>query len=196
MNDFFEVLEKRRSVRVYRPEQLKEEDLQKIIEAGRMAASGGNNHTTHLIVIQNAELLRTLQAQVEQAFAAMEITEDMYRSLQNAVRQSKRGGFEFYYKAPTLVVTANLRSYGNALTDSACVLENMMLAATALGVGSCWINQLHWLDEDPQVRATLEAAGLGADETVTGGVSLGYPAKEDAFFAWDDPAKDPVTYVR
>jgi len=196
MNDIFEVLARRRSVRNFRQDPVEQETLEKIIAAGRMAASGGNNHTTHLLVIQNHAFLRTLRELVEQAFADMEITEDMYRSMQNSVRLSKQGGYEFYYQAPMLIVTANRRGYTNALVDSACVLENMMLAATALGVGSCWINQLHWLDDDPAIRGALEAVGLRADETITGGVALGYPAGDNAFFVREKAAEDPVTYVR
>ena len=71
-------------------------------------------------------------------------------------------------------MTANRKDYGNAMADSACALENMMIAANALDLGSCWINQLHWLDEDTRVRGYLEGQGLAEDETVTGGLILGY----------------------
>ena len=75
---------------------------------------------------------------------------------------------------PVLIVTANRKGYGKAMADSACAPENMMIAANALDLGSCWINQLHWLDEDASVRGYLEKLGLKADETVTGGLILGY----------------------
>jgi nitroreductase len=50
----------------------------------------------------------------------------------------------------------------------------MMIAANALNLGSCWINQLHWLDENETVRSHMETLGLGQDETITGGLILGY----------------------
>ena len=80
----------------------------------------------------------------------------------------------FHYGAPVLIVTANKKGYGNAIADSACALENMMIAANALDLGSCWINQLHWLDENESVRSYMEALGLSQDETITGGLILGY----------------------
>ena len=46
-----------------------------------------------------------------------------------------------YYSAPTLVLGLRSREAKNAVQDASCVLENMMLAAHALGVGSCWINR-------------------------------------------------------
>jgi nitroreductase len=68
----------------------------------------------------------------------------------------------------------------------------MMLAATALGVGSCWINQLHWLDSHAAVRDFLGAnCGLEENETVCGGLALGYPAREDAL----QPASRPTDRV-
>ena len=80
----------------------------------------------------------------------------------------------FHYGAPVLIVAANRKNYGNAMADSACALENMMIAANALDLGACWINQLHWLTEDAGIRARMEALGLAEDETITGGLILGY----------------------
>lgn len=94
-----------------------------------------------------------------------------------------------------LIVTANKRGYGNALADSACALENMMIAANALDLGSCWINQLHWLDENPQVRTYLETLGLEEDETITGGLILGYAAEGVLERTALPRTGNPVTWV-
>ena len=150
--------------------------IERVIEAGRHAPSGSNSQTTHLIVLTAPDDLATLAGLVQAAFAHMEEGPDTYVSLKNSIRASKRGGYVFHYGAPVLVVVANRRGYGNALADSACVLENMMVAANALDLGSCWINQLHWLDKDPSVRAHLETRGLLPEETVTGGLALGLAA--------------------
>lgn len=195
MDTIFDVIARRRSVRAFRPEQVAEEDLQAILAAGRAAPSGGDNRTTHLIVVQQPAALAQLRDLVEREFAKMDVDEHAYKSLRHSVAASKRGGYEFFFRAPTLVVAANRKGYGNALADSACVLENMMLAATALGVGSCWINQLHWLDENAAVRAALYALGLEENETVTGGLALGYPAAADAFRPAEKDG-NPVTFVR
>ena len=129
-------------MRAFRQEQIAEEALQAVLAAGRAAPSGGNNRTTHLLVVQNPQVLSDLRALVEAEFAAMEVDEHTYKSIRNSVAASRRGGYEFFFRAPTLIVAANRKDYGNAMADSACVLENMMIAATALRVGSCWINQL------------------------------------------------------
>ena len=106
----------------------------------------------------------------------MEADENTYASLRNSIAASKRGNYVFHYGAPVFIVTANRKGYGNAMADSACALENMMIAANALDLGSCWINQLHWLDENENVRAFLYRYGLQENETITGGLILGFPA--------------------
>ena len=149
--------------------------IEKVIEAGRAAPSGHNHQTTHLIVITDPVVLAELAGLVKEAFAAMDAAEDAYVSLRNSINAAKRDGYVFHYNAPVLIVAANRTGYGNAMADSACALENMMIAANELDLGSCWINQLHWLTDEPAVRGYMEKLGLGEDETVTGALILGYP---------------------
>ena len=172
--DAMEAIMTRRSVRKMKAEAPERALLEQVIEAGRSAPSGSNSQSTHLIVITEKETLSVLQEKVQAAFAKMEEGPDTYVSLRNSIRASKKGNYVFHYGAPVLIVTANKKGYGNAMADSACVLENMMIASHALGLGSCWINQLHWLTEDAEVRGFLETLGLGADEFVTGGLIVGY----------------------
>ena len=169
----------RRSTSKMKPDPLPKQLVGQVIEAGRAAPSGGNSQTTRFIVIERKETLAELAALVEKAFAAMELRPELYRSLQHSIMASKKGGYVFHYDAPVLIVTANKADYGNAMADSACALENMMIAANALDLGSCWINQLHWLTDDEGVRTYLERIGLERDETVTGGLILGWPDTED-----------------
>lgn len=165
----------RRSTRKYKDAGVDKDLIEKVVEAGRYAPSGSNSQSTHFIVITDKTVLNELAELVRQEFARMEVTEDTYISLKNSINASKSGNYIFYYDAPVLIVTANRKGYGNAMADSACALENMMIAANALDLGSCWINQLHWLDDSTGIRTFLQGKGLGEDETITGGLILGYP---------------------
>ena len=172
--DAIKAIMTRRSTRKYMDKALEKDLIEKVIEAGRYAPSGANSQTTHLLVFTDRDVLRKLADLVQKEFAKMAITEDMYTSLKGSINASKKGNYAFHYNAPVLIVTANKRGYGNAIADSAYVLENMMIASNALDLGSCWINQLHWLDSHERIRAFLERYGLKEDETVTGGLILGY----------------------
>lgn len=195
MNEVLETIRRRRSVRRYSPEPLPGDVLAAIVEAGRQAPCGGNNRTTHFMVITDQEALEELRRLAMQEFARMEVTEDTYRSLKKAILSSQKGSYVYDYHAPVLVVTANRAGYRNAMADCSCALENMMLAAASLDVGSCWINQLHWLDENEAVRSALESWGLGPDETVCGALALGRPAEGAAPRADGERGGNPVTYV-
>ncbi len=69
-------------------------------------------------------------------------------------------------------MAANQKEYGNAMADCSVALENMMLAAVSLDIGSCWINQLHWLDDNKYVREYMLKLGLSKDETICGDLHL------------------------
>ncbi len=149
--DALEALITRRSTRNYKPDSVEQEKLDQILEAGRQAPSGGNNQTSHFFVIRNREVLNRLIEMTEKAFAGMEITENIYASMKHAIAASKKGGYVFCYNAPVLIVVANRKEYGNNIADCACAIENMMVAANALDLGSCWINQLRWLNEESEI---------------------------------------------
>ncbi len=165
----------RRSTRKYKAELPPRDLIEKVIEAGRYAPSGSNSQTTHFIVFTDKEILDKLAVLVKNEFAAMEAGPDTYVSLKHAINASKTGNFVFHYNAPVFIAVANKKGYGNAMADSACALENMMIAANALDLGSCWINQLHWLDENENIRAFMKPYGLDDNETITGGLIIGYP---------------------
>lgn len=164
----------RRSTRRFDNKIPDKELIQKVVNAGRYAPSGANSQTSHFIVITNKEVLKEIAELVQGEFAKMEISEDMYVSLKGSINASKKGDYIFHYNAPVLIVIANKKGYGNAIADSSCALENMMIAANAFDLGSCWINQLHWLDDNERIRTFLEGYGLKKDETITGGLALGF----------------------
>ena len=175
--DALQAILTRRSTRDYRPDMVETEKLEQVLAAARQAPSGGNNQTCHFLVIRSREVLRKLAAMAEEAFAGMEATEDTYASLRHAITASKRGGYVFCYNAPVLIAVANRRDYGNNMADCACAIENMMVAANALDLGSCWINQLRWLNEEPALVEYLRSLGMKENERVYGAVILGYPAQ-------------------
>ena len=175
----YEAIVTRRSTRKYKPDAIEPDKLHKVIEAGRYAPSGGNNQTNHFLVVQNAEILAKLTSLAETAFAKMTATEDTYPSLRNSILASQKGGYVFTYRAPVLIIVANRKDYGNNMADSVAAVENMMIAANALDLGSCYINQLYWLNEDPALLATLRELGLKEEERVYASMVLGYAATEN-----------------
>ena len=164
----------RRSTRSYKPDAVERDKLEKIIEAGRFAPSGGNNQTNHFFVVQDKKILDKLATLAQEAFAKMEVTPETYSSLKTSILLSKKGGYVFHYNAPVLIIVANQKNYGNNMADCAVAVENMMIAANELDLGSWWINQIHWLTEDEKIFSCLRELGMKENERVFASMALGY----------------------
>jgi nitroreductase len=182
-----ECIRTRRSTRKFSTRKVGHELTGQVIEAGRYAPSGGNSQGTHFIVIESRKVLQAMSDLANEAFSAMELTEGMYPSLASSIRQAKTGRYCFHYNAPVLILTCSDRNYTNNIADCACALENMMLAANELDLGSCWINQLKWLNEDEKLLALERSLGMKDNERVYAALALGYPDTEDGL-----PARTPL----
>ena len=173
-----EAIKTRRSTRKFKARPVEMEKLLQIVEAGRFGPTGGNAQSNHFFVISKIETLMVLKELVQNAFAKMELRDDLYKSLKNSITLSRKGHYSFSYNAPVLIVVANKKDYGNNMADVACAVENMMLAANELDLGSCYINQLKWLNEEPSIRGYLGTLGLKDDERVYASVAIGYADTE------------------
>ena len=173
-----EAIKTRRSTRKFKARPVEMEKLQQIVEAGRFGPTGGNAQSNHFFVISKIETLMVLKELVQTVFAKMELRDDLYKSLKNSIMLSQKGNYSFSYNAPVLIVVANKKDYGNNMADVACAVENMMLAANELDLGSCYINQLKWLNEEPSIRGYLGTLGLKDDERVYASVAIGYADTE------------------
>ena len=177
--EILEVIATRHSTRKFKPEMVESSLLEKVIEAGRRAPSGKSKNTNHFLVIRDAAVLNKLVELVQSEFAKMEITPENEANIGGAIKLSKKGNYVFKYNAPVLIVVANKKDCGNNMADSCAAMENMLLAANALDLGACWINQLRWLQDNPVLLDYLHELGMKDDEWVFGSISLGYPDMPD-----------------
>ena len=139
MNETLKILKERRSIRSFRPEPVREEDLNAILEAGIYAPSAKNLQSTKLVVVQDRETLALLERVNAELFGDAD-------------------GHPFY-GAPMAVVVLSDSTYPCWLQDGALVIGNLMNAAAALGVGSCWINRAIETFERPEGKALLKKWG-------------------------------------
>jgi nitroreductase len=124
--DIFEAIEKRRSIRKFKPEPVDERDLRKILEAGRLAPSGSNRQPWYFIVVRDLETKRALSiAANNQRFIADA------GAVIVALGDPGVSSTKMPYKLSSTRVSH--------LQDPMIAVEHMVLAATALGYGTCWI---------------------------------------------------------
>jgi nitroreductase len=154
MNETIKTLLTRRSIRKYKPEQIKDEELELILEAGKYAPTGRNWQSPIFIVVQNKEVLKKL-------------------SEMNAKIFGREG--DPYFGAPTVVLVLADRSRHTAVEDGSVALCNMFNAAASLGIGSCWVNREKEMFETEEGKALLKEWGIEGDYIGVGACTLGYP---------------------
>jgi nitroreductase len=131
VNETLKTIKQRRSIRSFRDEQIKDEELQAVLEAGMYAPNAGNQ-AWHFTVVQNRDLLRRLNT------TAKEAAKHMNMEQLKALGEDEK--FDCLYGAPTLVIISGDEKAPMPLeADCAAATENMLLAAESLGLGSCWI---------------------------------------------------------
>lgn len=163
MNETLKVLKERRSIRKYKPEQITDQELNAILEAGTWAATAKNLQTPVMVVVQDQETIAHMSAL-------------------NAEIMGSPEGTDPFYGAPTVVVVLADGTKPNWLQDGSLVLGNLMTAAAATGIGSCWINRAMELFDMPEGKELLSKWGLPETLRGVGNCILGYP---------DGPAPEP-----
>lgn len=154
MNEVLRAIASRRRCRRYRSEPLREADLAAILEAGTWAASGMGAQPAVLVAVQDPET----RAQLQRLNAAV-----------------LGGGGDPFYGAPTVVAVLADPARSTCVEDGSLVIGNLMLAASALGVGSCWIHRAREVFAAPEGKALLRAWGVPEHYIGVGHCILGYP---------------------
>ncbi len=143
----------RRSIRRYKSEMPPREVIEKIAQAGTYAATGMNRQSPIIIAVTNQALrerMSRLNAQV------LGIDSDPF------------------YGAPVVLVVLAERSNPNHVYDGSLVMGNLMLAAHAMGLGSCWINRARQVFDSDEGKEILRQLGIEGDYEGVGNCILGY----------------------
>lgn len=157
MRETIETLKTRRSCRAYQPRQVEEGALQQVLEAGLYAPSGRGAQPVVFVVVQDQATLAELSR------------------LNAAVMGADTDPF---YGAPTVIVVLADRSRPTWVEDGSLAMGNLMNAAHALGLGSCWIHRAREVFDSPEGQALLHQWGLEGTYAGVGHCILGYPATD------------------
>ena len=152
-----DALVQRRSIRSYKPEQITDDELKTVLEAGTWAPTGMGRQDPWIVAVQNPELLKNI-SKMNAAFLGVDS--------------------DPFYGAPTyvLVFGSDPAVWANSVPDGSLVLGNMMNAAHAIGLGSCWINREREMFATEEGKALMKEFGLPEGLIGIGALALGYPA--------------------
>lgn len=142
--DALEAIRKRRSIRKYQPQSIPRADLERIVDAGRLAATGSNRQPWDFIVVTDKKTITQFKiagAWIETAAAVIAVVLD----------PTSRWWIE----------------------DGSAAIENMLIASTALGYGSCWVEG----DSLPHEELLKELLNVPSEKRLLALVPLGVPAE-------------------
>ena len=157
MNEIIQAMLTRRSCRSYTQEQVAEDQLQQILLAGTYAASGMNRQAAKIVVVQDKQ------------------TREQLRKMNAAVMGTPDS--DPFYGAPTICIVLADPEVRTWNEDGALVMGNLMLAASTLGVASCWIHRAKEEFDSPEGKALLEKWGIDPRYRGVGHCILGYAAQ-------------------
>lgn len=157
MNQALEAIYNRRSIRKYKTEQISKEELEAVLKAGICAPTGMNRQSPIILVVQDRD-------------------EIAYLSKLNAAINNWDS--DPFYGAPTVLIVLADANSPHAAQDGSLVMGNMMNAASALGLGSCWVNRAREVFASAAGKALLKKWGIEGDYIGIGNCILGYPDEE------------------
>jgi nitroreductase len=167
-NETLQTIINRRSIRAYKEDQIKDEELQTILEAAKYAPTGGNAQPWHFTVIQKSDLLQRINAATREA-----ILKSGNKALEE---RAKAENFSAFYHAPTLIVVSGNEKAITPQEDCALALGSMFLAAESLGIGSCWIHAMSMLLNAEASNALRQELDIPEGYRVYGAGAFGYKA--------------------
>ena len=155
MENFWEVLKTRRSIRKFKPIQIPDEDIRKIIEAATLAPSGGNRQNWHFIIVKSRDLINKMKDAVQGIVDEPASRMESPTAKQEFLNYSNY--FTIFGQAP-VVIAIVMKPYDSmtvrllnryfkkgeyqttaGIQGVCAATENLLLAAHALGYGGCWM---------------------------------------------------------
>ena len=155
MNEFEQFIIKRRSTKRYTDAPVPEEVIRRICEVGTYAATGRGRQSPIILAVTNKELRDRL-------------------SKMNAEIMGATG--DPFYGAPVVLVVLADKNVNTRVYDGSLVMGNLMLAAEAEGIGSCWIHRAREEFESEEGKEILRSLGIEGEYEGIGHCVLGYPA--------------------
>ena len=181
MNETIKNIVTRRSVKKYQDKAVPTELVEEIVKAGTFAPSGMNKQSAIIIAVTNKEMRDRLSR----------INLDIVtgRGL-----KTSSGHSDPFYGAPVVLVVLAKKEIGTRVYDGSLVMENMMIAAHSLGLGSCWIHRAKETFETEEGKQILSELGIPDEYEGIGNCIVGWAA-DDALRPQSPRKPDYVTWV-
>lgn len=144
----------RRSCKKYKPDMVSDEDIRTIVDAGLAAPTGRNRQASIMLVVKDKERRDALSRANARVLGAE---------------------VDPFYGAPVVIVVLAKKEVNTYIYDGSVTAENILLAAHALGLGSCWIHRAREVFETDEYKALLRELGIDGEYEGIANCTIGYP---------------------
>lgn len=168
--EIFEVIHNRKSIRQFTDEQISKADLQVIAKAARATPTSVNLQTRTFTMVQNNKLIQKLEKAIRTAIGQPDF---------------------YFYNADSLLLISVPAGYPYSQIETGLAVQNAYLAATALGLGTTWTDQIRNQCDNEQVRSVLREMKIPDSHICWTVLPIGFPASQPS-------AKDrtePITII-
>lgn len=179
-----EAIAKRKSVRAYLNRPVLTGDLEKIVEAGRWAPNAG---IFQISVVRNAEIRQRVNDRTYDAMARS--------SIEFLQQRAAQPGYQPLYGAPVLILFSVPEDAPYSAFNVALSAENMILEATGLGLGSCYLVSPTLALNEEENRDLAREAGIPENYILQCAIIVGYAADENKFAVGERIRKGSINYV-
>ncbi|MBQ3893131.1 MAG: nitroreductase family protein [Mailhella sp.] len=166
--DIIEALETRRSVRSFTDEPIGEDVLRTLLALGTKAPSASNSQPWSFGILQGKARIRKLAEEARQVLVSG-ITPGS--PLEKYASMLENPGYDMFHGAGTLLFVYGRKDMPWHVGDCSMCIQNIMLAAHSMGIGSCWIGFANWLCKTDAFGARM---GVPADRELVGVVCMGH----------------------
>ena len=170
MNETLKNIRNRRSTRTFLPDQLNVTDIHDIIDAGIYAPSANNMQPWHFTVLQRKDIIDRLSDSFKEI--ARKSDNEYLRKFADNEK------FHVFYNAPTVVLVSGDINSKSASVDCAAAVENMLIAAESLEIGSCFIGLIAYLLNSEEGTEFVKELGIPEGFKQIHALSLGYKKNE------------------
>jgi nitroreductase len=166
MNEVLKTIIRRRSVRLFKNDPLRLDDVEEIIEAGRYAPSANNSQDWFFTLVQSRAMITRINGWI-----VAEIDASGNAKLQEMLR---RDGGSIFRDAPTLIIISTETKSQLASVNAAAAAENMLIAAESMGIASCWIGLVSLLSGSRLLDSYADELHIPKGYCPQFGITLGY----------------------
>lgn len=175
MEQIMDIIKRRISIRAYKDKPLPQETIESILEAARYAPSARNLQQLEYKVITNKALAQKMSASIgatlKKEMASMTPRPGMPPPPPMPVRP------HFFYNAPLVIIVTGPKDNAWIETDAALAVQNIMLYATSINLGSCFIGMARLLEKDEEILRELH---ITDDRKIAAAVICGYADEKPA----------------